>query len=131
MHKKNHNSRLPPPLLTSTRPPRPAMVNHIWFHTGSSNTNPAKVSAVFSWKNQSNFKCIKVFQLSTKDNFWWCIVIQLNISCLFTILKSKSPCKLSLLTWILRFFSTVCGIYWLKKFNYAWRRPIKGLHILL
>ena len=32
MHKKNHNSRLPP-LLTSNRPPRPAMVNHIWFHT--------------------------------------------------------------------------------------------------
>ena len=99
--------------------------------TGSSNTNPAKVSAVFSLKNQSNFKCIKVFQLSTKDNFWWCIVIQLNISCLFTILKSKLPCKLSLLTWILRCFSNVCGTYWLEKFNYAWRRPIKGLHILL
>ena len=30
MHKKNHNSRLPP--LTSNRP-RPAMVNRIWFLT--------------------------------------------------------------------------------------------------
>ena len=55
--------------------------------TGSSTTNPAKVTAVFWYINECNFKLLSIFQLSTKDNFRWCILIQLNISCLFTILE--------------------------------------------
>ena len=100
--------------------------NYPAFTTGSSTTNPAKVAAVFWCLDECNSKFLSIFQLSTKDNFKWCILIQLNISCLFTILELKIAWDLLLLTKKLCYFSIVYDMNQFSKLNHHWNMIVKG-----
>ena len=104
-------------------------VTQLLFHgvcTGPSTTNPAKVAAVFWCLNECNSKFLSIFQLSTKDNFRWCILIQLNISCLFTILELKIAWDLLLLTKKLWYLSIVYDMNQFSKLNHHWNMIVKG-----
>ena len=82
-----------------------------FYTTGSSNTNPAKVTPVLSLIKQYNFKYCKDFQFSIKYNFIWGSLMQLIISCLFTIFKLQLVLELPVLTHKSSYFRQLIGIY--------------------